>query len=182
MPKAKSDNVITRPSPGAPSANPVESALGERLLRHKRRPVEMLVNVEEASALLAGDVAIALGEDVDELSTHQADFRQGIQRILRRLLKMVLSHEERVSFFNEAVPGFTLMVFKKEPLAVSGCAPLPREDLSSEMAAASVMIEQFFKRTGSRVLAVEGVDVVCVFFPATDVKRNLRELGFYLVD
>jgi hypothetical protein len=163
------------------SSNQPKVVLAEPLVRHKRRHVLFLEDIASASSILASDVAIALAEDIDELSTH-SEFRQGLQRVIHRILLVVARHQERISFFNEAIPGFTLMVFKKEPITTSSSVQDQTDDLSGEMTAASVLIAQFFKRTGARVLAVEGVDVVCVFFPTSDVKRNLREMGFFLVD
>jgi hypothetical protein len=58
--------------------------------------------------------------------------------------------------------------------------PLPAD--SPEGEAAGVVIGRFVDRTGNRVLVIEGDDALFVFFPVADLRKNLREMGFYYTE
>lgn len=157
---------------------------------HKRRFTRALEDFDKAATLLGQDVSTALGEHIDELSTYHHEFRVGMVRIFMRVLRMARDRQEQVLLFNEAVPGFTLMLFKKDASPESwkeDAKELPSEEAMEaesgpEIAAAGQVIAQFVHRTGDRVLTVESDDALFVFFPASDVKKNLKEMGFYLTD
>jgi hypothetical protein len=52
------------------------------------------------------------------------------------------------------------------------------ESPSVEWQAVSKVIDCYFQRTGNRVLAIETEDALLTFFPVSDMKRNLREMGY----
>lgn len=161
---------------------------------HKRVPFPLAVHAdtaqrERALARLVSDVSSALAEAVDELRTYDTEFRTGLDRAWRYVLQRAAAQSEPVLFFNEAIPGFTLMMFKKDAGGVlsSGWEGGSETDTSPpcdtpEAAAAGAVIDQFVGRTGARVMVVEGDDVLFVFFPVTDLKKNLKEMGFYLTE
>lgn len=150
------------------------------------------------AVILSNDVSIALGGELDDLETGHS-FRAALQRVFVRVLRMGREHEEAVLFFNEAVPGYTMMLLKKgseiAPAAPAkkarstvGTAPASfdpstaRLDATPEGQAASLMIEAFFERTRSRAMTIEHPDALFVFFPATDLRKNVRDMGFYSVE
>lgn len=156
---------------------------------HKRRYTRALEKLEEAASLLSQDVAGALVDRVDELSTYSHEFRVGMNRVFCRVLRAASTRQEQVVLFNEAVPGFTLLLFKKDPsqaqwntpemAAAPAAATQVLEEAPPEIVAAGHVIAQFVQRTGDRVLTVESDDALFVFLPASDVKKNLKEMGFY---
>ena len=150
------------------------------------------------AVILSNDVSIALGGELDDLETGHS-FRAALQRVFVRVLRMGREHEEAVLFFNEAVPGYTMMLLKKgaeiAPAAPAkkarstvGTAPASfdpstaRLDATPEGQAASLMVEAFFERTRSRAMTIEHPDALFVFFPATDLRKNVRDMGFYSVE
>ena len=174
---------------------------------HKRRYTKAWSDVSAAATTLGSDVASALANEIEELSTHHHEFKAGIQRAFIHVLTVAKKRNERVVFFDEAVPGFTFMLFKKDPTAPcwqppSGVYALedalkkgregkrknkqistpPTIEQSVEAVAASQLITQFFSRTAHRVLSVETDDAVFLFFPVSDLRKNLREMGFYFTD
>ncbi len=156
---------------------------------HKRRFAKALEQMDQGAAMLAQDVSSVLASAVDELATHGHDFRTGMNRVFLRVLRMARERSEQVVLFNEAVPGFTLMLFKKDPQQpqweASGTevsAEAQEAEAGPELAAASRVIVQFVQRTKDRVLTVETDDALFVFFPASDVKKNLKEMGFYFTE
>ena len=158
--------------------------------------------VSEALAqLLSNDIAIALGNQLEDLETSRHEFKRALLRVFMRVLTMARQRDEVVLFFNEAIPGYTLMILKKgvtpEPVtpkkskgkvakeesASDGFDPQGSHlESSPEGQAAALMIESFFDRTSSQALTIEHPDALFVFFPATDFKRNVRDLGFYSLD
>ena len=152
---------------------------------HKRRFTRALEDIEPSAALLSQDVSSLLSERVDELSTWNHDFKVGMNRVFLRVLRMARGRSEQVVLFNEAVPGFTLMLFKKDPSSWAEQESSPEAveaEAGPEIAAAGQVIAQFVRRTGDRVLTVESDDAMFVFFPNSDVKKNLKEMGFYYTD
>ena len=154
---------------------------------HKRRFSKVFGDqMDEAASQLAQDVSTVLAEQVDELSTYNHDFRVGMARVFIRVLRLAHSRKEQVALFNEAIPGFTLLLFKKDPsmwtLEGDGAQEAAAVEESPEVAAAGQVISQFVQRTGDRVLTVETDDALFVFFPASDIKKNLKEMGFYYTE
>lgn len=168
----------------------------------KVRNASLLGGAADAAAALGHDVAIALAERVDELDTSGHDFRAAMTRVFGSVLASAATRSGRVLLFEETVPGFTLMLFRKSPPApasaraggvrpgdvkpgdVKSAAASPSgnghaEPPAPERLASEMLSEQFGRRTGARVLVVEGADSVFVFFPAQDVRKSLREMGLY---
>lgn len=169
---------------------------------YKSRWAPSLDDPSETSRLagiLSNDVSLALGGELDDLETGHS-FRAALQRVFVRVLRMGREHEEAVLFFNEAVPGYTMMLLKKgaeiaaapakktRPASSAASAPATfdpstaRLDATPEGQAASLMIEAFFERTRSRAMTIEHPDALFVFFPATDLRKNVRDMGFYSVE
>lgn len=180
--------------PKPPAKPELSAALNERRRQsswethegvHKARPMAGLSDhqgIEEVATLLSGDIAVALAAEIDELSTYSASFRSALNRAFLRVLRLSLQKTETVLFFHEAVPGYTLMLFKKAqatPWKEAASAQEPSLDGSPEAQAAGVLIGQFFRRTKNRVLTVEHPDALFVFFPASDLRKNVREMGFF---
>lgn len=180
---------------------------------HKRRYTSAWNDVSSAALTLGSDVASALAGEIEELCTNHHEFRVGIQRAFIRVLNVSKKRNERVIFFDEAVPGFTFMLFKKDPNAPCWQPPAGIRELeetmlkeekinkkkgknqeahslnnqtmieqSVESVAASQLITQFFNRTSHKVLSVETDDAVFLFFPVSDLRKNLREMGFYFTE
>lgn len=154
--------------------------------RHKTIP--LLDNINAAATALSNDLAVALAERVEEISTSNPDFRAGLYRAFLRVLTLAKRQTDQdVMLFPEAVPGFTVLLYKKEPLSVTwkteGKEPAlddPRK--SPAMAASAAVIDAFVARTKNRVLVIESTDALFVFFPADDIKRNLKDMDLYHTD
>lgn len=191
-----------KPNPRQPLSWETQQAI------HKRRYTQAWSDVDSAAAVLGSDVASALAGEIEELCTSHHEFKAGIQRAFIRVLNASKKRAERVVFFDEAVPGFTFMLFKKDATAPCWNPPegayaieqvlqkekskgkkgkqevhaIPSIEQSVEGVAASQLISRFFERTSHRVLSVETDDAVFLFFPVSDLRKNLREMGFYFTD
>lgn len=141
--------------------------------QHRRRFIHVFKDVEEGASLLAHDVSVALSERIEDLSVTQPEFKSGMVRVCARTLKMCQSHQESVVVFNEAVPGFTAIVFRQV-----GARALT----AVEMEVVAALIQRFVSRTHDRVLTIHCNDALWLFLPALDMKKNVREMGFYITE
>lgn len=154
----------------------------------RQRNMPLLDDLNAAATALSSDLAAALAERVEELSTSDHEFRTGLHRAFLRILTLAKrQNNNKPILFDDAIPGFTALLYKKasfsETWKAKGKEPAledPRQ--SPEMAASALVIEAFVARTRHRVLVIESPDAVFVFFPAADIKRNLKEMGFYHTD
>jgi hypothetical protein len=188
-----------RPAALANSVAARRSAAAGEACAYKSRWAPSMQDAGETTklaALLSNDVAVALGAELEDLETGH-EFRTSLHRVFLRVLRMAQEREEVVLFFNEAIPGYTMMLLKKgaeapKPQArnTKGLAPAPSPfdpntaslEATPEGQAATLMIEAFFERTHSRAMTIEHPDALFVFFPAADLRRNVRDMGFYFVD
>lgn len=158
-------------------------------LEHHEKAKNFLDNVDEVSQWMASAVAATLGSQLEELNTGPSEFRSSLQRCCRRVLVASAGRTERVIFFHEAIPGFTVLAVKKDGWGEGATAPAkPRTGKTKEATQANeqerneaiqAIIGSYVNRTGNRVLAIEGADVVLVFFPVADLRKNLEEMGFW---
>lgn len=159
----------------------------EDFLDHHEKAKNFMQNVEEMSLWMANAVGSALGTLVEDLNTGPAEFRGSLQRCCRRVLAASATRTERVIFFHEAIPGFTVLAVKKDGWGKSetngstkstrAVKVDPHEDERNQ--AVQAIIGSYVSRTGNRVLAIEGSDVVLILFPVADLKKNLEEMGFW---
>lgn len=159
----------------------------EDFLDHHEKAKNFMQNVEEMSLWMANAVGSTLGTLVEDLNTGPAEFRGSLQRCCRRVLAASATRTERVIFFHEAIPGFTVLAVKKEGWGETGSkngakvSRQPKADPHDEERnqAVQAIIGSYVQRTGNRVLAIEGSDVVLILFPVADLKKNLEEMGFW---
>lgn len=164
-------------------------------VRRKDKPLLSREQAATMSQWMAQAIISRLAEDIEDFHASAA-FRTGFQRCCAKFLSTAASREERVLFFHEAIPGFTVMVVKREGWNLDENAPVrPRKSsLRKDQEAGkpgtedwetarSQVVEQvigsFVARTGNRVLTIEAQDVVVILFPAADLKKNLQDMGFW---
>lgn len=183
-----------------PHASPAEMVD----VRRKDKPLLSRDEASQMSAWMAQAIISRLSDDVEDLNATSA-FRTGFQRCCAKLLMTSSTREERVLFFHEAIPGFTVMLVKREGWSLDANAtpprrrrtavklpPAPDADTSAtpsspegsdwEQAHRQVVeqvISTFVSRTGNRVMSIEAQDVIVLLFPAADLKKNLQDMGFW---
>lgn len=150
---------------------------------HKKKMTRSFDDLEKTALSLSADITLALAMEIDELPSHKVEFKAKMQSTFMHILNTATLREEQVIFFNDAVPGFALMLFKKKPMDEVFDTPIEwdiySDEDSPEAYAASVLAEQFFKSTKTKVVSIESEDALFVFFPVADLKKNLKEMGFY---
>jgi len=174
----KSKEETPKKSPTLPKQTTVETPE----LIQKKRASPFFEDLEKTAVSLSGDICLVLAMEIDDLPTHKSEFRQGMQRAFTKVLFRATQETKRVIVFNDAIPGFILMLFKKnvQSFEESQEWSIDNDENTSESEAASVLAKEYFQRTKHRVVTVESEDALFVFFPVADLKRNLKEMGFYL--
>lgn len=157
--------------PSSPLASQVE---------HRHRPVALLDDVQAAATALSADLAAALDEWLGDVPVA---FRPAMTRAFHRVLTLAKRQDKRIVIFDDALPGFTMVLLKKTPQAATwkrtGAEPPMAPAISPEAQASAALIDQFVQRTHNRVLVVESADALFIFFPAADLQKNLRDLDLY---
>jgi len=159
---------------------------------YRRSETNLGADLDYAASKLAVDVAFALSEELEDFDGFDPTFRRGLQRAARRALLWVFRSEKKVVVMPDALPGYTILAFKKDPHAkapsvrsaaksagdsIDGSG-LAQESLEGQ-AAASLVAEYMKTRNDSRVMAIESADAIFALFPTSDTRRNLREMGFW---
>lgn len=164
-----------KPQTATPPSPPTASA--EVQYRH------VYGNLHDLAEQMANDVCVALAIEVDELNTGANDFRRAIGATTWRVMQHIDKSEERVGIYEEALPGFTLMVVKKDDGKLQ---PSHRPDVQDDLViasetfdAASMVIQQFMNKSKQSIISIEHDSVVIVLFPVADTRKHLKALGLY---
>lgn len=150
---------------------------------HHRRYAEAMKDFEKTADFLSQEIARFITEKEDDIIPNHVEFRKIMYRIFIKVLKMAAERAEPVFLLDdETVPGFSVMLFKK-----TNYTPVEKKEIneqdkheepqSIELKAASIIVSKFVERTGNSVITIETDDVVFIFFPSSDLKKNLDELG-----
>ena len=151
----------------------------------KENKYETFADLSESAKRLSNDIALFLGEEMEELNVSSYQFRTGMERYLNRVLTALLRNTQPVVIFPDSVPGFTMMVFKKVDLgtlpteAINKAKRNPTEEINQSQAIDSV-ISKFFDKNKQKVLLIENTDLIFALFPMADTKRNLKEMELYI--
>ena len=179
-------------------------ACGEEAMteHHVKNKYFLSEDVDLVASWMTTAVLSLLSEMLSEEKSYQADLKSGLHRSFRRLLRMVENRSERVVFLHEAIPGFTALSVRKDgwdsikqPSAPEKTAKsknkalldssetngsLESEALEKERAmAVQSIVSAYIKRTGNRVISIDGKDITLILFPVEDLKQNLLEMGFW---
>jgi len=150
---------------------------------HKKKMNRSFDDLEKTALSLSSDITLALSMEIEDLPSHKMEFRAKMQSTFMHILNTATLREEQVIFFSDAVPGFALMLFKKKPMDEVFDTPIEwdiySDEDSPEAHAASVLAEEFCKNTKTKVISIESEDSLFVFFPVLELKKNLKEMGFY---
>ena len=150
---------------------------------HKRTK-RFLESVDDISKWMSIEMLSFLSEEIDNISDTENDLRISLQKYCRRLLSSIAKKTERVIFFHEALPGFTVLAVKKDGWFIDGDLASSKNKSSNSFdkdrdEAIKAIVDTYIKRTGNKVVAIDGDDVTLILFPVSDLKQNLLEMGFW---
>jgi hypothetical protein len=144
-----------------------------------------LAALDDTVSWMASAIIAVLDEALDEAGDFEGDFRPAFQRACRRVLTSAAERSENVLFFHDAVPGFTVILVKKDGWLAALPEAVPATPKTKALVdrerdgAVQGLIEAYVRRTGNRVLSIEGADVSIVMFPVADLRHNLKDMGFW---
>lgn len=146
-------------------------------------------DMEVLASRIAVEVTFALSDQVEELAVCNSEFRMGLHRVARWTLTTLFRRAERCVVVPDAVPGYTVMAFKKPARAelapaaqASGEQPEALAPESAEASATALIIERFLGKANHQILVIEAPDVLLTLFPVPDLRKNLKDLGFYITE
>lgn len=150
----------------------------------KQNSFSSLEDIQKTAYYLANDIAIYLGEMLEELNFSSYVFRTGLERSLVRVLNSLLKRNQPVTLYPDSIPGFSLMVFKKTTSLPENAktAHVPRSpvDEIKEVSVIETVIGRYFDKNKQQVLVIENEDMIFALFPVADTKKNLKALELYI--
>ena len=134
------------------------------------------LNIETVASKLAVEVAFLLSEQIDELNVNNSEFRVSLKNVCMWVLNSTLKREEKCIIFPDCIPGFTVMCFKRNSIESDGSSV----DISTtpQGQAIALIIDRFLGKSDGVVLILEAKDFIITLFPVSDLKNNLKLLGF----
>ncbi len=155
----------------------------EQILVKKDNLFNTFEDIQKTSSMLANDISIFLGEEIEELNVSAYNFRIGMERSISRVMNSIIKQEQTILIYPDSVPGFTLMVFKKKVIDKQiGPINVDRNPVK-EMNEAKILdgvISRFFSKNQQKVLIIENSDIIFALFPVADTRKNLKDLELYI--
>lgn len=151
----------------------------------KQNSFSSLDDIQKTAYYLSNDIAIFLGEMLEELNFSSYIFRTGLERSLVRVLNSLVKRVQPVTLYPDSIPGFSLMVFRKsikqsdEDVKKAHVPRSPVEELK-EVSVIETVIGRYFDKNKQQVLVIENDDMIFALFPVADTKKNLKALELYI--
>lgn len=141
----------------------------------------LLGGLPKSASILAFEVGQVLGEEMDDLNVTSSLFRSGMERCFSRVLSAMLAKEQRLFIFPDAIPGYSMLAFKKT-VVVAQPVDTSRDPLTEpqEMKVIETMFDRFFQRNRHKVLLIDSIDLIVVLFPFTHLRKSLKEMDLYI--
>lgn len=153
----------------------------------KKRNKELLRNANDLSvrdsivSTLSSDIGVVLSTEFDDLPTHKITFKTEIKKIFSKIINNIMSKDERVIFID--IQMYSVFIIKKQSSQFDEKNQLwfVNEKVESiESNATNKIIEEYRnKNPNGKIIKIEYVDILFVFFPTQNMKKTLKELGFY---
>lgn len=140
-------------------------------------------NIDFITNKIVNEVSIELVEKIEELNVNCSEFKIGLRRCIIRLLNVINKKDDKCLFFTDLIPGFTILSLKKNKQIFENVEYNEKYSVlaSVEINNASKIMNKYVEITGNRVIFIEVDDVVLLLFPVEDTKKNLEDLGFYII-
>lgn len=137
--------------------------------------------------------------DVVSFDKYKQSFEGDCQRAMGKIFSSIFSKQSPFLIFPDMVPGFTTLVYKKNPsffcdetgvkaqksLAVSKSAKQVKSSVSAPkketLASSAVahLLGSFFEKNPQMVLLIESSEMMMLFCPVADIAKYLKDLHVY---
>lgn len=158
----------------------------ENLIK-KAHALKTFEDISNTAQQIADDLSLFLKADIDELNISSHLFKSGMHRYVSRVLNALYRSPKSIAIFPDSVPGFTLIVFKKDAMAPQ-VEPRtekekrnPIQEVKQSEAVEGVM-DKFFTQSQNKqkVLVIENEDMIFGLFPVADTRQNLKIMDMYI--
>lgn len=150
----------------------------------KTTDIKTFDDLQKTALFLAYDICNFLSEEIEELNVYSYVFKSGIERALLRVLAILEKQDKPVVIFPDAIPGFTLMVFKKNNyINISDEVKDVKRSPSDEIKEIKVLdnvINRYFVKNQQKVIVMETGDLLFGLFPVADTRKHLKEMELYI--
>lgn len=142
-------------------------------------------NLPKTAYYLSADIAAFLSDEIDELNVYSHVFRSGMEKCFLRVLDSLVKQEQPVVIFPDSIPGFTMMVLKRNNLKKDKSEIKSDESTQSvevfkESKVVDSVISKFFEKNQQKVLLIENKDLMFIMLPVSDAKKQLQEMDLYI--
>lgn len=156
---------------------------GSIFKRRNRKLLSDLNNEDLKESIIAGlasDMGVILANEFEDLPTHKLSFKSEMKKILGRVIgSLSEKSDNKIMFFD--LQMYYLFLMKK-----MSCQNISYEEWfidpkieTAESEASNKIIEEFKESNSEKIIKIEYIDVLFVFFPNEKMKKTLKEMGFY---
>lgn len=124
-------------------------------------------NSENIVSSLSSDVGLILANEFEDLPTHTLNFKTNIRKIISRAIMNIKTKNEKIVFSDLSL--YCLLFLKKDV----------NDENSTESLVADKIIEDFKNKKYSKIIKIEYIDAIFIFFPDEKIKKYLKDSGFY---
>lgn len=88
------------------------------MLISKKTGLTTFKDTSKVISLISVDLSHYLSEEIEELNVSSYLFRDGLNNALSFVFNSLQSKKENILVYPDTIPGFTVMVFKKEDIII----------------------------------------------------------------
>lgn len=150
------------------------------ILNKKNKPLlSGYENKETAVNYLSSYIGMVLANEFEDLPTHKNSFKNEMKKIFNRVLNTLSEKKEKIVFFD--IQMFYLFLMRKQSFKMEEHDFIIDKDVESiENIAANRIIDKYNETNNkNKIIKIEYLDILIVFFPNKNMKKALKELGFY---
>lgn len=183
---ASSEKLATKKVPVASMSENFEDLVHQEKISYTDVNAFAGTDIDIVASRIAVEVTFALSEEISELNVYSSSFRMGLHRLARWILVSLFESTERCVVVPDAIPGYTAMGFKRDGFELKGVKGeqyvpgLGNETV--ERQAATMIMERFLGSTKTQVVVVECRDLLLILFPVSDMRSNMKKLGYIFGD
>ena len=147
-------------------------------------------NVFQIAYSLANEISEAIHDEMESVDIFNEKFKKQLNFVFIKILKNIFTAEEKTSVYYEAIPGFSLISLRKtEAIKIKNNKAEKKEiiEAQNELSFNDVndiiveLAKKYFDKTNSNIMVIENDFCFMLFFPVSDLKKNLKDLGFYYI-
>lgn len=145
----------------------------------KKIDTDINININSYINILVKELSEVLSEICEELNTNASEFKNGLTRIISRMVLYMKNSPDKIFIFPDTIPGFAVMSIKKED--IDGDVVTEKKIELDELKSITQVLSNYTKKTSCNVVTIENKNFIIAFFPSDDheVRKSLKNLGFY---